>query len=127
MLNQEVIDKYLRSDCLRPVKVFNRYTHDVLYVPCGHCYSCLKNKSNRDTSLAMNIASNFKYCYFVLLSYSEQFLPRMEMIKEDAFGNGRINYTFRTVNRNMIVAGNKKKDNRGKNRVLNDEEFELLY
>ena len=126
MLSQEVIDKYLRSDCLKPVKVYNKYTHDVLYVPCGHCYSCLKNKSNRDTSLAMNISSNFKYCYFVLLSYSEGFLPRMEMIKEDDLGNGRINYTFRSVNRNMVVSGNKN-GNRGNNIVLNDEEFEFTH
>lgn len=126
MLSQEVIDKYLRSDCLKPVKVYNKYTHDVLYVPCGHCYSCLKNKSNRDTSLAMNISSNFKYCYFVLLSYSEGFLPRMEMTKEDDLGNGRINYTFRSVNRNMIVLGNKN-GNRGNNIVLNDEEFEFTH
>nr|DAX12081.1 MAG TPA: Replication associated protein [Microviridae sp.] len=126
MINQEVIDKYLRADCLNPVKVYNKYTHELLYVPCGHCYSCLKNKSNRDTSLAMNIASNFKYCYFVLLSYSEDFLPRMEMIKEDDLGNGRINYTFRSVNRNMVVLGNKK-GNRGSNIVLNDEEFEFTH
>lgn len=127
MLNQEVIDKYLHSDCLRPVKIYNKYTNDVLYVPCGHCYSCLKNKSNRDTSLAMNIASNFKYCYFVLLSYSEEFIPRMEMIKENGPFDNLIDYTFRTVNRNMVVSGNKKKDNRGKDRVLNDEEFEFIH
>lgn len=126
MLNKEVIDKYLCSDCLRPIKVYNKYTHEVLYVPCGSCYSCLKNKSNRDTSLAMNIASNFKYCYFVLLSYSEDFLPRMEMTKEDNLGNGRINYTFRSVNRNMIVSGNKK-GNLGSDIVLNDAEFEFTH
>jgi hypothetical protein len=74
----------------------------------------------------MNIASNFKYCYFVLLSYSEDFLPRMEMIKEDDLGNGRINYTFRSVNRNMVVSGNKK-GNRGNNIILNDEEFEFTH
>lgn len=127
MINQEVIDKYLRSDCLNPVKVYNKYTHDVLYVPCGYCYSCIKNKSNRDTALAMNISSNFKYCYFVLLSYADDFLPRMKMIKEDDLGNGRINYTFRSINRNMIVSGNKKKDKRGNNRILNDEEFEFTH
>ena len=75
MINQEVIDKYLLSECLHPVKVFNKYTNDVIYAPCGYCYSCLKNKSNRDTALAMNIASNFKYCYFVWLSYEDQYLP----------------------------------------------------
>ena len=127
MLSQEVIDKYLLSDCLRPVKVYNKYTHDVLYVPCGHCYSCLKNKSNRDTSLTMNIASNFKYCYFVFLSYTEKFLPCMEMVSEDPVDDNRINYKFCSVNRNMIVSGNKKKNNRGKDRFINDEKFEFTH
>lgn len=127
MLSQEVIDKYLLSDCLRPVKVYNKYTHDVLYVPCGHCYSCLKNKSNRDTALAMNIASNFKYCYFVWLSYTEKFLPRMEMVSEDLLDDNRINFKFCSVDRNMIVSGNKKKNNRGKDRFINDEKFEFTH
>lgn len=127
MISQEVIDKYLRSDCLRPVKVYNKYTHDVLYVPCGHCYSCLKNKSNRDTSLAMNISSNFKYCYFVWLSYRDEFLPFIEMSKEDSIGNDRLNYTFKSINRNLIVSGNKKKDFRGSDRIIDDEEFEFTH
>lgn len=127
MLNQEVIDKYLRADCLRPVKVYNKYTHDVLYVPCGHCYSCLKNKSNRDTSLVMNISSNFKYCYFVFLSYANEFLPYMEMINEDPLGDGRSNYTFRSVNRNTIISGNKKGNNRGSDRIVDDAEFEFTH
>lgn len=127
MINQEVIDKYLRADCLRPVKVYNKYTNDVLYVPCGHCYSCIKNKSNRDTSLAMNLSSNFKYCYFVWLSYRDELLPLMEMTKEDFLGNNRFNYTFKSINRNLIVSGNKKKDSRGNNRIIDDEEFEFTH
>lgn len=127
MINQEVIDKFLRADCLRPVKVHNKYTNDVLYVPCGHCYSCIKNKSNRDTSLAMNMSSNFKYCYFVWLSYRDEFLPFMEMIKEDPLDDNRVNYTFKFINRNLIVSGNKKKDSRGKDRIIDDEDFEFTH
>lgn len=127
MLSQEVIDKYLRSDCLNPVKVYNKFTHDVLYVPCGHCYSCLKNKSNRDTALAMNISSNFKYCYFVLLSYEDKFLPLMEVVSVDSIDSDRSNYTFRSVDRNMILSCNNKKDRRGNNRVVKDEIFEFTH
>lgn len=127
MINQEVIDKYLQSDCLKPVKVYNKYTHEVLYVPCGHCYSCLKNKSNRDTALAMNIASNFKYCYFCLLSYSDQFIPYLEMTSVTPIDENRNNYTFISIDRDMIVSGNKKKDNRGNNRILKDEIFGFAH
>ena len=67
MINQEVIDKYLLSECLHPVKVFNKYTNDVIYSPCGHCYSCLKNKSNRDTALAMNIVILFGFLMKIVI------------------------------------------------------------
>ena len=106
MLNQEFIDKYLSSECLKPVRVLNKYTNEVLYVPCGHCYSCVKNKSNRDTSLAVNMASHFRYCYFVFLSYSDEFLPYMEMYEfnpSGLFDKTYNMYRFRSVNRNMRI------------------------
>lgn len=122
MINQEVIDKYLLSECLHPVKVFNKYTNDVVYAPCGHCYSCLKNKSNRDTALAMNIASNFKYCYFVWLSYEDQYLPYMELKSVDSLDDIRSNYLFSSVNRGLrIPVAN------GKDRIIEDSPFEFTH
>lgn len=125
MINQEVIDKYLLSECLRPVKIQNKYTNDVLYVPCGHCYSCLKNKSNRDTVLAMNIASNFKYCYFVFLSYENKYLPYMELKSidsTDSLDNNYSNYFFSSVNRNLRVSVPN-----GKDRIIEDPLFEFTH
>ena len=122
MMNQEVIDKYLLSDCLHPIKVFNKYTNDVLYVPCGHCYSCLKNKSNRDTSLAMNIASNFKYCYFVWLSYEDQYLPYMELKSVDPLDDTRSNYFFSSINRSLRIHVPN-----GKDRIIEDSPFEFTH
>lgn len=122
MINQEVIDKYLLSECLRPVKVFNKYTNDVIYTPCGHCYSCLKNKSNRDTALAMNIASNFKYCYFVWLSYEDQYLPYMELKSIDAIDDTRSNYFFSSINRALRI-----QVSNGKDRIIEDPSFEFTH
>lgn len=122
MLNQEVIDKYLLSECLRPVKVLNKYTNDVIYVPCGHCYSCLKNKSNRDTALAMNIASNFKYCYFVWLSYEDQYLPFIELKFTDPLDNNSSNYFFSSVNRNLRIPVPN-----GRDRIIEDPLFEFAH
>lgn len=122
MINQEVIDKYLLSECLRPVKVFNKYTNDVIYTPCGHCYSCLKNKSNRDTALAMNIASNFKYCYFVWLSYENQYLPYIELKSIDALDDTRSNYFFSSVNRALRIPVSN-----GKDRIIEDPSFEFTH
>lgn len=122
MLNQEFIDKYLKSECLRPVRVLNKYTNEVLYVPCGHCYSCVKNKANRDTSLAMNMSSHFRYCYFVFLSYTDEFLPYMEMCKSSPVGNTRNIYNFRSVNRNIRVHRD-----RGSDRVIDDAPFSITH
>lgn len=122
MINQEVIDKYLLSECLRPVKVFNKYTNDIVYAPCGHCYSCLKNKSNRDTALAMNIASNFKYCYFVWLSYEDQYLPYIELKTIDPLDDTRSNYLFSSINRSLRIHVPN-----GKDRIIEDSPFEFTH
>lgn len=122
MINQEVIDKYLLSECLHPVKILNKYTNDVIYTPCGHCYSCLKNKSNRDTALAMNIASNFKYCYFVWLSYENQYLPYMELKSVDPLDSTRSNYLFSSINRNLHIPVSN-----GKDRIIEDPLFEFTH
>lgn len=122
MINQEVIDKYLLSECLHPINVFNKYTNDVIYVPCGHCYSCLKNKSNRDTALAMNIASNFKYCYFVWLSYEDCYLPYIELKNIDSLDDTRFNYLFSSINRSLRIPVPN-----GKDRIIEDSPFEFTH
>lgn len=122
MLNQEFIDKYLNSECLKPVRVLNKYTNEVLYVPCGHCYSCIKNKSSRDTSLTLNMASHFRYCYFVFLSYTDEFLPYMEMYKSSPIDDSHNIYSFRSVNRNMRIARKY-----GSDRVIDDKEFIVTH
>lgn len=122
MINQEVIDKYLLSECLHPIKVFNKYTNDVIYVPCGHCYSCLKNKSNRDTALAMNIASNFKYCYFVWLSYEDRYLPYLEVSSITPIDDSRSNYTFISVDRDLCIPVSN-----GKDRIIRDVPFGFAH
>ena len=122
MINQEVIDKYLLSECLHPVKVLNKYTNDFIYSPCGHCYSCIKNKSNRDTALAMNIASNFKYCYFVWLSYEDRYLPYMELKSTASLDDNYSNYFFSSVNRNLRIPVPN-----GKDRIIEDPLFELTH
>jgi hypothetical protein len=122
MINQEVIDKYLLAECLRPVKTISKYTNEVIYTPCGRCYSCLKNKSNRDTVLAMNIASHFKYCYFVWLSYEDQYLPYMEASSISPLDESRSNYTFTSIDRDLCIPVSN-----GKDRVIKDTPFEFTH
>lgn len=122
MINQEVIDKYLSSECLHPVKTVSKYTNSVIYTPCGYCYSCLANKSNRDTALAMNIASNFKYCYFVWLSYEDQYLPYMEVSSISPLDESHSNYTFTSIDRDLRIPVSN-----GKDRIIKDSPFEFTH
>ena len=122
MINQKVIDKYLSAECLHPVKTVNKYTKNIIYTPCGHCYSCLKNKSNRDTALAMNIASNFKYCYFVWLSYKDRYLPYMEVSSVSPLDESRSNYTFTSIDRDLRIPVPN-----GKDRIIKDSPFEFTH
>ena len=122
MINRDVIDKYLKCECLHPVRVLNKYTNEVLYVPCGHCYSCIKNKSNRNTSLAINMSSHFKYCYFVFLSYTDEYLPYMRMTKVDPLDDSHNLYTFTSVNRNIRIHRS-----RGADRIIDDASFSITH
>ena len=122
MLNQEFIDKYLKSECLKPLRVINKYTNEVLYVPCGHCYSCVKNKANRDTSLAINMATHFRYCYFVFLSYTDKFLPYMQVSDVSPLDETRNLYTFQSVNRNIRIS-----NKHGADRIIDDEPFSFTH
>lgn len=76
---EELLTKYLFTECLRPQRIVNPYSHDVIFAPCGHCKSCIMNKSNFATAYAMNMATHFKYCYFVTLTYKDIFLPYLSV------------------------------------------------
>lgn len=122
MLNQESIDKYLSAECLKPVRILNKYTNEVLYTPCGHCYSCIKNKANRDTSLAINMSSHFRYCYFVFLSYADEFLPCMQVSDISPIDETRSVYTFQSIDRNIRIPRK-----HGADRVISDAPFSFTH
>lgn len=44
----------------------------LLLIPCGKCPNCLKKKSQEWTSRLLKETENFKYCYFVTLTYSDE-------------------------------------------------------
>ena len=76
---EEMKDTYLLAECLHPIEVENKYTHELMYVPCGQCASCLCRKSNLHTSALVQFAQDYRYCYFVTLTYSDEFLPKLRI------------------------------------------------
>nr|DAY21374.1 MAG TPA: Replication associated protein [Microviridae sp.] len=78
MITKELQNK-LVTRCQHPRTVVNKYTHEPVVVSCGHCFSCLLRRSAVQTNLLTTYSSQFRYIYFVTLTYAPRFLPTLEV------------------------------------------------
>lgn len=78
MITQELQNK-LVTRCQYPRTVTNRYTHEPVVVSCGQCPSCILRRSGIQTNLLTTYSAQFRYVYFVTLTYAPQFLPTLEV------------------------------------------------
>lgn len=78
MITKELQNK-LVTRCQHPRTVINRYTHEPVVVSCGHCPSCILRRSGIQTNLLTTYSAQFRYVYFVTLTYAPRFLPTLEV------------------------------------------------
>lgn len=78
MITKELQNKLL-TRCQNPRTVVNKYTHEPVVVPCGSCPSCLLRRSSIQTNLLSTYSAQFRYAYFVTLTYAPCFLPTLEV------------------------------------------------
>lgn len=78
MITKELQNK-LVTRCQHPRTVVNKYTHEPVVVPCGHCPSCILRRSAIQTNLLTTYSAQFRYVYFVTLTYAPCFLPTLEV------------------------------------------------
>lgn len=78
MITKELQNK-LVTRCQHPRTVVNKYTHESVIVPCGSCPSCLLRRSAIQTNLLSTYSAQFRYAYFVTLTYAPCFLPTLEV------------------------------------------------
>lgn len=78
MITKELENK-LVTRCQNPRTVVNKYTHEPVVVSCGSCPSCLLRRSAIQTNLLTTYSSQFRYAYFVTLTYAPCFLPTLEV------------------------------------------------
>lgn len=78
MITKELQNKLL-TRCLHPRTVINKYTHEPITVSCGHCPSCVLRRSAVQTNLLTTYSAQFRYVYFVTLTYAPRFLPTLEV------------------------------------------------
>lgn len=77
MITKELQNK-LVTRCQHPRTVVNKYTHESVVVSCGSCPSCLLRRSAIQTNLLTTYSAQFRYSYFVTLTYAPCFLPTLE-------------------------------------------------
>ena len=78
MITKELQNK-LVTRCQHPRTVVNKYTHEPVVVPCGSCPSCILRRSAIQTNLLTTYSAQFRYVYFVTLTYAPCFLPTFEV------------------------------------------------
>lgn len=78
MITKELQNK-LVTRCQNPRTVVNKYTHESVVVPCGSCPSCVLRRSGIQTNLLTSYSAQFRYVYFVTLTYAPRFLPTLEV------------------------------------------------
>lgn len=69
--------------CLYPRRITNKYTHEDLVVPCGHCKACQTSKALRYKLQCDLERACHKYCIFITLTYSNEFLPTCELVSSE--------------------------------------------
>lgn len=78
MITRELQNK-LVTRCHHPRTVVNKYTHEPVVVSCGSCPSCILRRSGIQTNLLTTYSAQFRYVYFVTLTYAPRFLPTLEV------------------------------------------------
>lgn len=78
MISKELQNK-LVTRCQNPRTVVNKYTQESVVVSCGSCPSCILRRSGIQTNLLTTYSAQFRYVYFVTLTYAPCFLPTLEV------------------------------------------------
>lgn len=68
------------SSCLHPQKVYNKYTNEVLYVPCGKCAACSNIRAKRWIEKMNQESRCWKYAFSLYLDYNEDSCPRFGLV-----------------------------------------------
>lgn len=71
--------------CLNPKRVVNRYTKEVIHVPCGECSACLNKRAYTLTQRLDQERYCWKYCAFLTLSYDDIHVPLLQVTDRNLF------------------------------------------
>lgn len=75
-----LLDDMRLLNCEFPQRIYNKYSKEFVYVPCGKCPSCLKRRSNVWIERLNVERKCWKYCVFFTLTYSPDHVPYLEKL-----------------------------------------------
>lgn len=94
--------------CEHPRYLRNKYTNQLVEVPCGKCNQCLLNKCNTNMLLCSIEEAYHQSCYFVTLTYNSESLPRFSAEIDDLscnlLGEAREHQKFKFVCRTPRIS-----------------------
>ena len=64
--------------CEYPQRVFNKYSQEYVWVPCGKCNICKNRRAAHYTNLLERERSQHLFTFFVTLTYADEFLPHLD-------------------------------------------------
>lgn len=71
----------LLGSCESPLRLRNRYTDELVTVPCGKCKACILNKASKYSLLCSLEELSNRFSYMITLTYSNRHIPKMLPVK----------------------------------------------
>lgn len=69
-------------NCTNPSWVYNKYTHERIFVDCGKCDACLNRRHERYVQAMIKEQKQHKYAFFCTLTYSDKYIPKLYRSKD---------------------------------------------
>lgn len=64
-------------NCINPSWVYNKYTHERIFVDCGKCDACLNRRHERYVQAMLKEQKQHKFAFFCTLNYSDKYIPKL--------------------------------------------------
>lgn len=82
------------TNCLHPVRIYNKYLGQYQFVPCGKCESCRNIQAYSWIQRLQQHSQSHKYTVFFTLTYDEACLPRFIKHEDLLVSAPRLNRSF---------------------------------
>lgn len=114
------------TKCYKPLRIYNKYVGQVMYVPCRRCPSCLHARSTALTQRLVNECKQHLFNFFFTLTYDNEHVPRLVRVCPTVYKLNR-NFVNMPVKQSLLVT-KKSFDDLGVKHItkLSDDSFGVV-